>query len=188
MGGQVIHGECQFVASLRPHEFEVQDTVGRISVRPTCALIVLVDDVRTHALLPAERPRGGEAAYDAVVYGGGELMTQVLHGVVALVYLRVVLAVLVYVGISQFHCRHDARGHPLLREEGDGDGVATVVQAEVGGVVRVVSGVHHPVYHVRPPVVEASEASLNACGAILRSKSQGVCLLGFEVFVALLRG
>ena len=115
-------------------------------------------------------------------------MAQVLHGVVALVYLRVVLAVLVYVGISQFHSRHDARGHPLLREEGDGDGVATVVQAEVGGVVRVVSGVHHPVYHVRPPVVEASEASLNACGAILRSKTQRVCLLGFEVFVALLRG
>ena len=56
-----------------------------------------------------------------------------------------------------------------------------------GGTIDILRRVHHPVYHVLAPIIEASQPCLHALGAILHANAERLCLLRLQVLVAFQR-
>ena len=80
--------DIHLIVLLGPLHLEVERGVGVVALqfprrgRSSRRGIILVDEVTAHAVLPAQFPRGGQTAYDAVREVGRELMAQVLQGIV----------------------------------------------------------------------------------------------------------
>ena len=182
MVGDVGGLDVEVVSLGVPLQFGIEHGIGTVGNE------LAVRHVAAHAFLPAEIPAHGEPADNAVRQARHEFMPEILHCHVALDYLLGIVFRLMYVSVAYAEGTHPGVAPEKLRQEKLSAKLhAQIVEVEGSSVVDVVGRIHHPVYHLRAVVVEATEGCAQARCNVLPAEREGVVVLGFEAAVAFMR-